>query len=150
MEKQEQREKEAEEAINAINKKTGRNMPQAIATAVVLIAIILACLLMRRWFVRLSCRAVHGARIVGAARRFRHRGIAYSVVALSMFRGDFAGHLLQQASYCGYDGLCTGLLAACSDRREVPGDVRQSAFPGRGGQTVAHRCRCSSRIVVQS
>ena len=45
MEKQEQREKEAEEAINAINKKTGRNMPQAIATAVVLIAIILACLL---------------------------------------------------------------------------------------------------------
>ena len=30
---------------NAINKKTGRNMPQAIATAVVLIAIILACLL---------------------------------------------------------------------------------------------------------
>lgn len=27
MEKQEQREKEAEEAINAINKKTGRNMP---------------------------------------------------------------------------------------------------------------------------
>ena len=36
MEKQEQREKEAEEAINAINKKTGRNMPQAIATAVVL------------------------------------------------------------------------------------------------------------------
>ena len=45
MEKQEQREKEAEEAINAINKKTGRNMLQAIATAVVLIAIILACLL---------------------------------------------------------------------------------------------------------
>lgn len=45
MEKQEQREKEAEEAINAINKKIGRNMPQAIATAVVLIAIILACLL---------------------------------------------------------------------------------------------------------
>ena len=45
MEKQEQREKEAEEAINAINKKTGRNMPQAIATAVVLIAIILACML---------------------------------------------------------------------------------------------------------
>ena len=45
MEKQEHREKEAEEAINAINKKTGRNMPQAIATAVVLIAIILACLL---------------------------------------------------------------------------------------------------------
>ena len=87
MEKQEQREKEAEEAINAINKKTGRNMPQAIATAVVLIAII---------FVRLSCRAVHGARIVGAARRFRHRGIAYSRGgAVGMFRGDFAGHLLQ-------------------------------------------------------
>lgn len=41
---QEQHEKEAE-AIDAINKKTGRNMPQAIGTAVVLIAIILACLL---------------------------------------------------------------------------------------------------------
>lgn len=41
---QEQREKEAE-AINAINKKTGRNMPQAIATAVVLVALILASLL---------------------------------------------------------------------------------------------------------
>ncbi|HAK71369.1 phosphatidate cytidylyltransferase [Bifidobacterium sp. UBA6881] len=45
MEHQESREKEAEEAIEAINKKTGRNMPQAIATAVVLVAIILACLL---------------------------------------------------------------------------------------------------------
>ena len=41
---QEQRERE-EEAINAINKKTGRNMPQAIATAVVLVALILASLL---------------------------------------------------------------------------------------------------------
>ena len=41
----EQREKEAEEALDAINKKTGRNMPQAIGTAVVLIAVILACLL---------------------------------------------------------------------------------------------------------
>ncbi|KAB8289267.1 CDP-diglyceride synthetase [Bifidobacterium ramosum] len=45
METREQREHEAEEAIDAINKKTGRNMPQAIGTAVVLIAIILACLL---------------------------------------------------------------------------------------------------------
>ncbi|MCH9275051.1 phosphatidate cytidylyltransferase [Bifidobacterium amazonense] len=45
MESREQREKEAEEAIDAINKKTGRNMPQAIGTAVVLIAVILACLL---------------------------------------------------------------------------------------------------------
>ncbi len=41
---QEQREKEAE-AINAINKRTGRNMPQAIATAAVLVALILASLL---------------------------------------------------------------------------------------------------------
>jgi phosphatidate cytidylyltransferase len=41
---QEQREKEAE-AINAINKKTGRNMPQAIATAAVLVVLILASLL---------------------------------------------------------------------------------------------------------
>lgn len=45
METREQREHEAEEALDAINKKTGRNMPQAIGTAVVLIAIILACLL---------------------------------------------------------------------------------------------------------
>lgn len=45
MEHQEQREKEAEEAINAINKRTGRNMPQAIATAAVLVILILACLL---------------------------------------------------------------------------------------------------------
>lgn len=45
METREQREKEAEEALDAINKKTGRNMPQAIGTAVVLIAVILACLL---------------------------------------------------------------------------------------------------------
>ena len=34
----------ADETIEEINKKTGRNMPQAIATAVVLIAIIIACL----------------------------------------------------------------------------------------------------------
>ncbi|MBW3092830.1 phosphatidate cytidylyltransferase [Bifidobacterium sp. 82T10] len=45
MESREQREKEAEEAIDAINKKTGRNMPQAIGTAAVLIALIIACLL---------------------------------------------------------------------------------------------------------
>ena len=45
METREQREKEAEEALDAINNKTGRNMPQAIGTAVVLIAVILACLL---------------------------------------------------------------------------------------------------------
>ena len=45
METREQREKEAEEALDAINKKTGRNMPQTIGTAVVLIAVILACLL---------------------------------------------------------------------------------------------------------
>ncbi|WP_423773226.1 phosphatidate cytidylyltransferase [Bifidobacterium tibiigranuli] len=38
---------EAEEALQDINKKTGRNMPQAVATAVVLIVLILACLLIR-------------------------------------------------------------------------------------------------------
>lgn len=90
MEKQEQREKEAEEAINAINKKTGRNMPQAIATAVVLIAIILACLLISvDLFVYLVVLFMVLC-IVGAARRFRHRGIAYSRGgAVGMFRGDF-------------------------------------------------------------
>ena len=45
MERNEQPHEEAEETLDQINKKTGRNMPQAIATAVVLIAIILACLL---------------------------------------------------------------------------------------------------------
>ena len=39
MEHQEQHEKEAEEAINAINKKTGRNMPQAIATGAVVLVL---------------------------------------------------------------------------------------------------------------
>ena len=38
---------EADQALADINKRTGRNMPQAIATAVVLIAIILAALLIR-------------------------------------------------------------------------------------------------------
>lgn len=38
---------EADQAIADINKKTGRNMPQAIGTAVILIAVILACLLIR-------------------------------------------------------------------------------------------------------
>ena len=147
MEKQEQREKEAEEAINAINKKTGRNMPQAIATAVVLIAIILACLLI-------------------SVDLFVYLVVLFMVLALWELRVDFATAGLHipvvalwacsavtlLATYYSkhHDGLCTGLLAACSDRRKCQGDVRQSAFPGRGGQTVAHRCRCSSRIVVQS
>ena len=39
---------QAEETIDAINKKTGRNMPQAIGTAVVLIVLILACSSARR------------------------------------------------------------------------------------------------------
>ena len=42
-----EREKEAEEAIASINKRTGRNMPQAIATAAALVVVILACLLIR-------------------------------------------------------------------------------------------------------
>lgn len=45
MHPQDQRSQEAEEAIASLNAKTGRNMPQAIATAVVLIAVIVACLL---------------------------------------------------------------------------------------------------------
>ena len=47
MEHHDQREKEAEEAIASINKRTGRNMPQATATAAALVAVILACLLIR-------------------------------------------------------------------------------------------------------
>lgn len=47
MEHHDQREKEAEEAIASINKRTGRDMPQAIATAAALVAVILACLLIR-------------------------------------------------------------------------------------------------------
>lgn len=47
MEHHDQREKETEEAIASINKRTGRNMPQAIATAAALVAVILACLLIR-------------------------------------------------------------------------------------------------------
>lgn len=38
---------EAEETLQDINKKTGRNMPQAVATAAMLIVLILACLLIR-------------------------------------------------------------------------------------------------------
>ncbi|RBP98024.1 phosphatidate cytidylyltransferase [Bifidobacterium aemilianum] len=40
-------EDQTEAALQDINKKTGRNMPQAVLTAVVLIAIIVACLLIR-------------------------------------------------------------------------------------------------------
>lgn len=47
MEQHDQREKEAEEAIAVINKRTGRNMPQAIATGAALVAVILVCLLIR-------------------------------------------------------------------------------------------------------
>ena len=38
---QRDREAKADEAINAINRKAGRNMPQAVGTAIALIAIIL-------------------------------------------------------------------------------------------------------------
>ena len=41
---QRDREAKADEAINAINRKAGRNMPQAVGTAIALIAIILLCL----------------------------------------------------------------------------------------------------------
>ncbi|RSX56082.1 CDP-diglyceride synthetase [Bifidobacterium dolichotidis] len=41
----EQQAADVEERLNEINKRTGRNMPQAIGTAVLLIAVILACLL---------------------------------------------------------------------------------------------------------
>ena len=105
MEKQEQREKEAEEAINAINKKTGRNMPQAIATAVVLIAIILACLLISVDLFVYLVVLFNGARIVGAARRFSPpRDCIFPWWRCGQCSAvTFAGHLLQQASYCGYE-----------------------------------------------
>lgn len=45
MERNEQIHDQAEVTLDQINKKTGRNMPQAIATAVLLIAVILGCLL---------------------------------------------------------------------------------------------------------
>lgn len=45
MERNEQLEKNAEETLDSINKKTGRNMPQAIATGAALVILILACLL---------------------------------------------------------------------------------------------------------
>ena len=46
MERNEQLHEEAEVALDEINKKTGRNMPQAIGTAAILIAVILGCLLL--------------------------------------------------------------------------------------------------------
>lgn len=45
MEQHNQRDTEAKEAIASINKRTGRNMPQAIATAAALVVVILATLL---------------------------------------------------------------------------------------------------------
>ena len=47
MEHNDQLHVEAEEALANINKKTGRNMPQAVATGAVLVIIILASLLIR-------------------------------------------------------------------------------------------------------
>ncbi len=45
MHKHDQQDSETDEAIASINKRTGRNMPQAIATGVMLVAVIVACLL---------------------------------------------------------------------------------------------------------
>ena len=47
MERNEQLHEEAEETLDRINKKTGRNMPQAIATGAALVILIVACLLLR-------------------------------------------------------------------------------------------------------
>ena len=46
MERYEQPHEEAEETLDQINKKTGRNMPQAIATGAALVILIVACLLL--------------------------------------------------------------------------------------------------------
>ena len=46
MERNEQPHEEAEETLDQINKKTGRNMPQAIATGAALVILIVACLLL--------------------------------------------------------------------------------------------------------
>ena len=46
MERNEQLHEEAEETLDQINKKTGRNMPQAIATGAALVILIVACLLL--------------------------------------------------------------------------------------------------------
>ena len=118
MEHQEQLEKETEEAINAINKKTGRNMPQAIATGAVLVILILACLLISiDLFVYLVVLFMVLA--LGAARRFRHCGTSYSRGGVvGMFGGDVAVHLLQRTSYRRHDGMRAGVFGGRSDRRQ--------------------------------
>ena len=131
MEHQEQHEKEAEEAINAINKKTGRNMPQAIATGAVLVILILACLLISLdLFVYLvvlfMVLALWELRV-----DFATVGLHIPVAVLWVCSaGDAVVHLLQRTSYRRHDGMRTGVSGDCRDRSQCQGDVRQPHLPG--------------------
>lgn len=118
MEHQEQLEKETEEAINAINKKTGRNMPQAIATGAVLVILILACLLISiDLFVYLvvlfMVLAFGSCASISPLRDSYSRG-----GVVGMFGGDVAVHLLQRTSYRRHDGMRAGVFGGRSDRRQ--------------------------------
>ena len=116
MEHQEQLEKETEEAINAINKKTGRNMPQAIATGAVLVILILACLLISIdlfvYLVVLFMVLALWELRVDFATSYSRGGV------VGMFGGDVAVHLLQRTSYRRHDGMRAGVFGGRSDRRQ--------------------------------
>ena len=118
MEHQEQLEKETEEAINAINKKTGRNMPQAIATGAVLVILILACLLISiDLFVYLvvlfMVLALWELRV-----DFATAGLIFPWRCCGYVRRDVAVHLLQRTSYRRHDGMRAGVFGGRSDRRQ--------------------------------
>lgn len=82
---------------------------------------------------------------------FATAGLHIPVVALwacsavTLLATYYSKHHIVAMTVCVLASL---LLVAIAASAKVT--FGQSAFPGRGGQTVAHRCRCSSRIVVQS
>ena len=150
MEHNDQLHVEAEEALANINKKTGRNMPQAVATGAVLVIIILASLLIRiDVFVLLI--------------------VVFMVLALWELRVDFATvglhipvvalWLCSAAILLGtyYSPYHFGTMALLTMATLMPGAIlghrpvqlRQLAFARRRIQAVELRRRRARAVVVQ-
>ena len=145
MERNEQLHEEAEETLDQINKKTGRNMPQAIATGAALVTLIVACLLLS---VDLFVLLV----------------VMFMILALWELRVDFATvglHLpvfmlwlcssftLIATYYSPYHLITMSLSIIVSIiRGQRKNQRRQPPISGGCRQTVQHGCQRAPRILV--
>ena len=118
---QRDREAKADEAINAINRKAGRNMPQAVGTAIALIAIILLCLWASPILFVVLVVLFMIAGLWELRVDFATINLHIPLVTLDLFHGHIAGGVLLPTPRRGHGGLCCRLAHSRRIQRHSAG-----------------------------